>query len=181
MKAAAVALLFAGCGAQIVQLPDGRIQSPGLPAMLYCVDRTASGCELYRSAQPTADEFVALHDRLGLKSIVKLNSALEGRDRLPAGVEPFEHPWPFVGPVDHDDALAALYDLEHAPRPALIHCTHGVDRTGLLVALWRVVHEHVPAASAWAEWRAFPRSKVDALLYDAFERETGFHVPEDER
>lgn len=169
MRAAVLALLLAGCA----HAPVGGAP----PINLQCFDTAPGGCAGWRSGQPTEAQIQAL----GVRSVLKLNKAIEGRDHLPAGVEPMQHPWLFVGPVDHEDVLAALYDLEHGPRPVLVHCTHGVDRTGLLIALYRVLVQHRPASAAWAEWRSFPRSKFDALLYDAFERETGFHIPNDER
>lgn len=36
--------------------------------------------------------------------------------------------------------------------PVYIHCEHGADRTGLLIALYRVVFEDWPTADAYAEW-----------------------------
>lgn len=174
------AFAFSGC-VHAPLAPSGALDAGGLPR-LYCVASNASGgCDIYRSAQPTAGQFSALVARYGLRSVVKLNSALEARDHLPGGVEPLEHPWLPAGPVDHEDAAAALYDLEHAPRPVLVHCEHGVDRTGLLVALWRVLHEHTLASSAWKEWRAFGRDMSLRWLSDAFERETGWRpAPEDQ-
>lgn len=178
--ASLVAAALAGGCATAVSMPDGMIRSAELPANLYCVDHPA--CTIYRSAQPTAAEFSALVARVGLRSDLKLNTAIEGRDRLPGGVSEYDHPWSPVGPVDHEDIAAALWDIEQAPKPLLIHCTHGIDRTGLLIAIWRVKAQHTLPSSAWAEWRAFPRESTDRLaLYADFERETGYHVPEDER
>lgn len=152
-------------------VPTGQITGDGMPDRLYAVD---AACTIYRSAQPTAAEFVAMKARLGLRSVVKLNSAIEGRDHLPDGVEPLEHPWLPLGPVTHEQVMAALADLEAAPKPVLIHCTHGVDRTGMLVALWRVKHGTLPFAAV-GEWRAFGRNeKWDGLFDESFERETGY-------
>jgi len=173
MKLLLIALAIAGCAHAPPLLPD-TITGTDMPANLSCVEHVAGGCAIYRSAQPTAAEYSAMVAKLGLRSVIKLNTALEARDELPVGVEPFEHPWLFVGPVSHDEVLATLYDLEHAPRPTLIHCSHGEDRTGLLVALWRVKH-HVPAAAAAGEWRAHGKNvEWDKLLDGVFERETGY-------
>jgi protein-tyrosine phosphatase len=150
----------------------GALDAGGLER-LYCVD--APACTIFRSAQPTAAQFSMLVARYGLRSVVKLNSALEARDEVPGGVERFEHPWLPAGHVDHEDVAAALWDLEHAPRPVLIHCEHGVDRTGLLVALWRVEHEHALPGAAFSEWRAYGRDERLAWLTEDFERETGWH------
>ncbi len=144
-------------------------------------------CLANRGGQATKEQLVAM----GAAYVVKLNLAtLEGHDVLPPGVEMYDHPWSGVGPVDHDDTLAALFDLQRAiaaVRAAgkgvvYVHCSHGCDRTGYLVAVYRVLVEHVLPQSAWAEWRRFPRETTDRLfLYADFTRETGYHVPEGER
>ena len=172
---ALLVLALLGCG-HGPPLPAGEIKGLDMPDRLYCVSHDAKGvCEIYRSAQPTPVQFWAMGNKLGLRTVIKLNTAIEGRDVLPAGVEPMEHPWAPWGPVDHEDVAAALYDLEHAERPTLIHCSYGVDRTGLLVALWRVLHERVSVFAAMGEWRAFGRHETfDALFQDAFNRETGY-------
>jgi hypothetical protein len=168
MKPLLFALALAGCAHAAATTPMN----------LACFDGAAGSCSGWRSGQPTEAQMRAL----GVKSVLKLNLAVEGHDVLPPGVEPLQHPWAFVGPVSHEDTLAALYDLEHAARPILVHCTHGADRTGYLIAVYRVKVQHVLPSSAWAEWRSFPRSKLDKyFLYEDFERETGFHVPKGER
>ncbi|MGH8276568.1 MAG: tyrosine-protein phosphatase [Steroidobacteraceae bacterium] len=164
--------LAAGC-AHAPLAPAGALDAGGL-ARLYCIDHPA--CTIYRSAQPSAAEFSVLVARYGIRSVVKLNSALEGRDQVPGGVELLEHPWLPAGPVDHEDIAAALWDLEQAPKPALVHCERGLDRTGLLVALYRVKHGSA-AAAAYGEWRAFGRDMNLVLLTRAFERETGWKAP----
>src|SRR4051812_40559247 len=99
MKLFALALLLAGCGAQLAVGPGGVIGgATPRPLNLACFDGDAAhGCQGWRSGQPTETQVQAL----GVKSVLKLNSAIEGKDHLPAGVEPLEHPWLFVGPVDH--------------------------------------------------------------------------------
>jgi protein tyrosine/serine phosphatase len=37
-------------------------------------------------------------------------------------------------------------------RPVFIHCEHGVDRTGLVIALYRVIYQNWKPADAKAEW-----------------------------
>lgn len=180
MRSFLVALaLVAGCAHMP---PPPTLHGVVMPVNFECwLHQRADGtgaCVAYRGGQPTEAQLATM----GVRSVIKLNLAAEGRDRLPAGVEPFEHPWSPVGPVSHDDTLAALYDLEHAPRPLYTHCSHGADRTGYLIAVYRVLVEHKPPSIAWAEWRRFPREVTDKLfLYSDFERETGFRVPDGER
>ncbi len=158
-------LLLAGCAA--LPPPAGQIPAGGL----LRVYRVADG--IYRAPQPTRDQFRLLVGELGLRSVIKLNSWAEGHDELPAGVDLYQHPWLPGGPVTHGEIAAALDDLELGAHPMLIHCTHGEDRTGLLVALYRVAHGSTPAA-AYGEWRAYGRDEALLLLSETFFRETGW-------
>jgi hypothetical protein len=170
----AFALLLFGCAHTSIATND-LITGDGMPGNLRCVSHNESGqCTIYASAQPTADEFKAMAAKLGLRSVIKLNlAALEGRDIVPDGVEQFEHPWSPFGPVTEEQITEALTDVYWAPKPVLIHCTHGEDRTGLLVALWRVKYEHSLPFAAWMEWRAHGKNVVWDKLFDlAFEKAT---------
>jgi Protein tyrosine/serine phosphatase len=40
-----------------------------------------------------------------------------------------------------DDIIKALCAVTHAQRPVLVHCRHGADRTGLIIALIRIIDE----------------------------------------
>jgi len=167
----AAALFVLSC-AHAPLMPTGMISGDSMPANLYCVD---AKCTIYRSAQPNAVQFAAMVETLHLRSVIKLNLALEGRDVLPDSVEPYENPWAMLGPVTHEQVEEALIDLDHAERPVLIHCTHGEDRTGLFVALYRVKREHALPAAAWGEWRAYGKNVAwDKLFDEAFTRETGY-------
>jgi protein tyrosine phosphatase (PTP) superfamily phosphohydrolase (DUF442 family) len=48
------------------------------------------------------------------------------------------------------EALTILNDPSR--QPVFIHCAHGADRTGLIIALYRMIHENVPSEKAYAEW-----------------------------
>lgn len=152
--------------------PVGLLTDKSLPAWLFCVEKDSNDkCAIYRSAQPTADEFDAMKSQLGIESVIKLNSALEGRDVLPDGVARFEHPWSPVGPVSHEDLDETLVDLENAPRPVDVHCTHGEDRTGLLIGLYRIKHGSL-ASAAWREMIAYGFHPALFGLTATFKRET---------
>jgi hypothetical protein len=51
-------------------------------------------------------------------------------------------------PPDHKRVQYTLRLLEKAPLPIYIHCEKGVDRTGFMVASYRI---HV---QGWSKWRA---------------------------
>lgn len=148
--------------------PAGALRAAGVDR-LYCVAATDDGCRFYRSAQPEDD------GALPVDVVVKLNSSIEHRERLGASQELFQHPWLPAGPVLHPETETALEDLDRAlaeGRRALAHCTEGLDRTGLLVALWRVRRGASPA-DAYREWVAYGSHRFP-LLEEAFERETGY-------
>lgn len=163
-------VLGLGCG-HVQTIISGNLPAADL-ARLYCVDHPA--CSIYRSEQPDAAAFSVLASAYRLKSDLKLNLAIEERDHLPDGVDEIHVPWLPAGPVNHDDVARALDALTSSAKPVLIHCSHGVDRTGLLVALYRVKVQHVLASSAWTEWRAFGHGDDLPMLDEAFFRETGW-------
>lgn len=185
MRASIIALaIIAGC-AHAPAAKSTVLNGVAMPTNFQCwrhehQDGTGA-CTGFRGGQPTSAQLAAM----GAKTDIKLNVpalAVDGpHDSLPPGVEEDHHPLSPVGPVTHEQVIAVLFDMEHGLAPVYVHCTHGVDRTGLMVALYRVIVEHRLPDAAWSEWRAFPRAGTDKLIYDAFTRETGFHIPEDER
>lgn len=173
----AIVALLVSC-AHSPLMPDGRIDDCGIPD-LYCFSHDAGGrCVAYRGSQPNAGQFSCLVGKLGIRSVIKLNSALEAPERVPGGVEVYEHPWAPWGPVTHSQVVETLGDLVRAMNseaPVYVHCTYGVDRTGLIVALYRVLIEHVQPSIAFAEWRAYNRHDAfDKIFDENFERETGY-------
>lgn len=95
---------------------------------------------IYRGGQPDVDGFSYLKE-LGITQVVKLNMDYEGNDdaALGMGMELFKNPiWlgqqVFTGP--DVDSLRDVVAFIKAP--SFIHCTHGIDRTGLIVAIYRL-------------------------------------------
>jgi protein tyrosine phosphatase (PTP) superfamily phosphohydrolase (DUF442 family) len=133
-----------------------------VPRLLRNVHEVVPGVVL-RSAQlsPTAlEEVVAGH---GVRSVVNLRGARPGRawydDELAvcarAGVAHFD----FELSAEQDVPLARARDLVQlmasAPKPLLLHCQGGADRTGLASALYRVaVMRETPerAATELSTW-----------------------------
>jgi tyrosine-protein phosphatase SIW14 len=61
-----------------------------------------------------------------------------------------------------DDTLAFMNNKDN--QPIFIHCEHGADRTGLLVALYRVKFEGANVESARAEWIAKGHNKLHRVF-----------------
>ena len=106
---------------------------------------------IYRSAQPLGGAQEAI-DALGIKSVVSLRwtkddpGILPKTKRIHAPIESWD--------VDHDEimrALRALVDPQN--QPVLLHCRHGADRTGTVVAAYRMIVENWSADDAIREMR----------------------------
>jgi hypothetical protein len=56
----------------------------------------------------------------------------------------------FTG-ISQDDLRVILGLIARAPRPVLVHCQHGEDRTGLVIAAYRVTTLGWDYRAAWNE------------------------------
>jgi protein tyrosine/serine phosphatase len=108
---------------------------------------------LYRCAQPSAEGMRNL-EALGVKTVLSLRS-FHSDEREASGttlelVRVRFDTWD----VDEDelvDALRVLRDPEK--QPVLVHCKHGADRTGMIIALHRIVFEGWTKAEAIDEMK----------------------------
>jgi tyrosine-protein phosphatase SIW14 len=107
---------------------------------------------VYRSEQPTREGFKEIRAK-GIKTIINLRfehsdaALVEGLDLVL--IEVRMTAWDF----SEDDVLRALKAIESAPKPVLIHCQHGSDRVGGVVAMYRIVFLNWPKEEALAEMR----------------------------
>lgn len=100
---------------------------------------------IFRSKQPNEDDFRWLLDTFKIKSILKLNPEKD-TDDFGYLTNPQIKDRCIIQ-MDYDDSLdtfklnkdviKAIWFLKTAPKPLLIHCSAGVDRTGLVVALYK--------------------------------------------
>lgn len=107
---------------------------------------------LYRSGQPTAQGFSNLQSR-GVRSVLNLREYHSDTKRAAhTNLQLMAHPMA-AGEVTEQDVEACLRLLAGAPKPVLVHCWHGSDRTGIIVAAWRIVFEGYSVQAAEAEFR----------------------------
>lgn len=97
--------------------------------------------EIYRCGQPTKKEMSYLVEEHGIKSVLNLRKHHSDKDEI-ENLNITLHEIPLAaGSLTEDDILLILKTIKNAPKPILIHCWHGSDRTGAAVAASRIVFE----------------------------------------
>ncbi len=96
---------------------------------------------LYRGEQPSAEGFAEL-EKLGIKTVVNLRSLHSDRAKLKGTDLAYEHirmeAWdPEQEEIEEFLAIAT----DKTKQPVFVHCLHGADRTGTMVAVYRIVVE----------------------------------------
>jgi len=134
---------------------------------------------IYRGARPVTEAEIIQLSQMGIKSILNLQGGdLRIKSRkfiakyepgeLPEKIEEekinsqnlgltfFNTPLNSIKPVTIDDnkridqALEFMNDQRN--QPVYVHCEHGVDRTGLLIALYKVKYLNIDPKLAHQEW-----------------------------
>jgi tyrosine-protein phosphatase SIW14 len=115
---------------------------------------------LYRGGQPTSDGFNSLH-AIGVGIDVNLREnrgevATEKRQVESLGIKYVEIPWS----ASHEPSSAQIVeflDLVRANRDTkiFVHCRRGADRTGVMIASYRIAVEHKPVAEAVSEMHRY--------------------------
>jgi tyrosine-protein phosphatase SIW14 len=95
---------------------------------------------VFRAEQPSRSDIPDLQ-ALGIKTLLNLREYHEdGAHFARAGFRLERHPMA-AGSVANDDLVAALRLIHKSPKPVLVHCWHGSDRTGFVIAGYRLVFE----------------------------------------
>lgn len=108
---------------------------PGLPNFAKVSDA------LYRGGQPDERGFRRLKE-MGVKTIVNLRSAHSDEDELEGlGLDYVRIKMDYLKPRDDEIAafLKLVTDAKH--QPVFVHCQYGSDRTGTMVAAYRMAVE----------------------------------------
>ncbi len=93
---------------------------------------------LYRSAQPTAVGFRAV-ESLGVGTVLNLRQYHDDDDEATGIDMVLKHRWVNTSDFGDTEMLDALQTIATANSPVLVHCWHGADRTGTVIALYRMV------------------------------------------
>lgn len=120
--------------------------------------------QLYRASQPDAQGFAGL-EAMGIRGVLSLRQTLDDKALAEGtGLALIRVPMKtrHVGEQNGAKVVQAMRALRSGLQagPVLVHCRHGADRTGLIVALWRILYE------GWSRQAA-----IDELIEGGY----GFH------
>jgi len=106
---------------------------------------------LSRSGQPQKEGMKFLENK-GFKTIINLRNVIDDKQEI-KGTALVQVRIPMrAKKITYEDIVTTLCAIETAEKPVLIHCLHGSDRTGCMVAAYRMTHG-MSKADAIAEFQ----------------------------
>ncbi len=121
--------------------------------------------KVFRGAEPNEAGMQSLKEK-GAKSIIDLRSpseiwrgekiAAEARGMVYTNV-----PLRGLGAPSDEQVATILSLIDNLPSPVFIHCQHGCDRTGTVIACYRIAREQWSAESALAEAKRYGLSDFE--------------------
>lgn len=149
------ALIFSGCS----------IIPRGVPACEGIGNFGWVNPALFRGAQPDEAGMANLA-RLGVRTIINLRRPSDvwpGEEAAARahGIDYVNMPMHGLGAPTDAQVAQALSLINTSPSPVFVHCELGADRTGTIIACYRMQHD------GWTAERAFAEAKVYGLA--AFE------------
>jgi len=135
---------------------------------------------IYRGARPTAADLANLRSQYQIRADINLEDSASavaadqsassslGISFLPTPLNPYAEP----SDQDINGVLAELQDPRNFP--VYVHCHYGEDRTGLVIGLYRVLVQGMPAAQAYQEMKSFGYHPGLKGLDNYFRQKTGY-------
>lgn len=94
--------------------------------------------EIYRGAKPEPHGYQTLR-RLGIRTVINLERSTRRRDVERAGLKYYHIPLnPARPPSETEQRRIFQIMTDTTKQPVFVHCYHGRDRTGVIVALYRI-------------------------------------------
>ena len=133
---------------------------------------------LYRGAQPSRQGF----EELAAKGIdIVVDARLSGKSSEKkvvnaAGMQYVSIPWHCMFPKDKaiEQFLAIL--RENPKKKIFVHCRYGNDRTGMMLAAYRMAIENWTAQEAWAEMQQFGMNRTICFPLISYEKRFPEHL-----
>ena len=120
---------------------------------------------LYRGAEPHTIGVENLK-QLGVGTIIDLRmpreiSPEERTAALANGITYTNVPLQGLGRPADDQIIRALSIIETSSAPVFVHCEHGCDRTGTVIACYRLSHDHWTLDAAMKEADLYGMSRLE--------------------
>jgi protein tyrosine/serine phosphatase len=97
--------------------------------------------DVYRAERPVKSDITDLKI-LNIKSLLNLREYHADDESFSVNGFQLIHYKMKAGDISEIDLIAVLKLLDAAKKPVLIHCWHGSDRTGLVIAAYRMVFQN---------------------------------------
>ena len=145
-------VFFQSCVSSRIVLPINntqKIQSDNLSNFYKLND------SVYRSEQPDKSAFLEIQQQ-GIKSVLNLRNDLsDSISALGLNVDLYRIPVR-TSKASIEEVIAALKIIKTAEKPILIHCKHGADRTGAVIAMYRIIFQGISKEQAINEMQYGP-------------------------
>lgn len=130
-------LIFYGCVSGKISSPINNTQKVKSESLNNFYKLNDS---VYRSEQPNSAAFLEIEQQ-GFKTILNLRNDLSDSDKA-SGVQIKLLRLPIrTSKTSIEEIIAALRIIKNAEKPILIHCKHGADRTGAVIAFYRIIFQ----------------------------------------
>ena len=158
-----------------------KVEQAGLPNFHRVTDN------LYRCAQPTA-EGMRTAEKLGIKTVISLRAFHSDSDETKSTKLKTERIYFNTWHAEDEDVLRFLKLVTNTNAgPILVHCQHGADRTGTMIAIYRMTVQGWKREDAIKEmkeggygyhtiWTNLVRY-LNELNVDALRKKAGLPVP----
>ena len=155
--------LFFWLAISLFALPAGAadVEAPGVPNFHQVNEH------LYRGGQPGDAGWSSLA-RLGIKTIIDLRPANEHSTTQEArvvqarGMVYVSQPMAGLAAPTNDEILKILTLLDSSAQwPIFVHCRRGADRTGTVIACYRIAHDQCANEEALREARTYGMSRLE--------------------
>ncbi|MEO5714064.1 MAG: tyrosine-protein phosphatase [Luteolibacter sp.] len=151
-----------------------KLLQTGLAALLVTAASAAPGnfyrvdSKVWRSAQPDAADFSELQ-KLGIREVLNLREWHDDSSAVKNTAVNLHRVSMNPGHIREQELVEAVKILRNARGPILVHCWHGSDRTGTVVALYRMAVDGWTRDQAIAEFIT-PRYGYHAGTYPKLRR-----------
>lgn len=116
---------------------------------------------IYRGGVPDFDDLKMLHDVYKIKRIISLDESAGGALDQKIKELGMDH---MILPINSTSTILSdsirflirnVVRLLEEKQPVFVHCLHGADRTGLVIAMYRVLHDNYSCENALSEARRY--------------------------